>query len=110
MLRKIISATSPFQPGEVAELAADAPRVVRRHVANFEADYMRLGWKMFPSIRRVYVNARARTELGWKPRHDFAAVLGRVAAGGDFRSPLAQVVGSKGYHAQSFADGPYPVA
>ena len=25
-------------------------------------------------------------------------------------SPLARAVGSRGYHAQSFADGPYPVS
>lgn len=105
----IISATSPFQPNEVVELAADAPRVVRRHVPTFLADYAKLGWKMFPSIRRVYVNARARTELGWQPRHDFASVLARVCAGEDFRSPLARAIGSKGYHAVVFADGPFPV-
>jgi len=29
--------------------------------------------------------------------------------GEDHRSPLARAVGSKGYHAKSFADGPYPV-
>lgn len=105
----IISATTPFRPDEVVELAGDAPRVVRRHVPNFPADYERLGWKMFPSIRRVYVNARARTELGWQPRHDFASVLARVATGGDHRSVLARAVGSKGYHAEVFSDGPFPV-
>jgi len=25
------------------------------------------------------------------------------------RSPLAQAIGSKGYHAEAFAEGPYPV-
>jgi hypothetical protein len=32
-----------------------------------------------------------------------------VEAGGTAGSPLAQAVGSKGYHAAVFADGPYPV-
>jgi len=49
----------------------------------------------------VYVNERARTELGWTPRYDFAAVLQRVSAGEDPRSPLAVAVGAKGYHAVS---------
>jgi hypothetical protein len=25
------------------------------------------------------------------------------------RGPLAQTIGSKGYHAETFGDGPYPV-
>jgi hypothetical protein len=65
---------------------------------------------MFSSIDRVYVNERARTELGWKPRYDFRHVIDRLQAGDDLRSPLAQIIGSKGYHAKTFSDGPYPVA
>lgn len=33
----------------------------------------------------------------------------RLRTGGDHRSALAQAIGSKGYHATVFADGPYPV-
>jgi hypothetical protein len=64
---------------------------------------------MFPRIDRVYDNARSRTELGWRPRHDFQHVLDRLSRNEDFRSPLARLVGSKGYHSETFADGPYPV-
>jgi hypothetical protein len=32
-----------------------------------------------------------------------------LTSGGDPRSALARAVGSKGYHAETFADGPYPV-
>jgi UDP-glucose 4-epimerase len=105
----VISATTPFQPDDAAELAVDAPRVVRRRVPEYEAEYGRLGWKMFPTIGRVYVNERARRELGWRPRYDFGYVIERLREGEDFRSPLAQLVGSKGYHAEVFSDGPYPV-
>ena len=66
-------------------------------------------WKMLPSIDRVYVNERARNELGWRPKYDFRSILDRLKAGDDMRSPLARLVGSKGYHAQAFCDGPYPV-
>jgi hypothetical protein len=62
---------------------------------------------MFPGIDRVYVNARARSELGWTPRFDFGHVLDRLRAGEDPRSPLARAVGAKGYHAVS--TGPYTV-
>ena len=36
---------------------------------------------MVPAIDRVYVNERARRELGWRPRHDFASVIARLARG-----------------------------
>ena len=107
--RYIISATTPFSPEDLLELRADAPTVVRRRVPDYETEYDRRGWKMFPSIDRVYVNARARNELGWRPRSDFPSIIDRLRTGGEVSSPLARLVGSKGYHAEVFAEGPYPV-
>ena len=52
------------------------------------------------AIERVYVNARAREELGWAPRWDFRHALDRLAAGEPPRSELAAAVGAKGYHAE----------
>ena len=103
--RYIVSATTPFRREDLAELRTDAASVVRRYFPDYEAEYERRGWRMFPSIERVYVNARARAELGWEPRYDFRHVLDSLAAGEDPRSPLALAVGAKGYHAVSF--GPY---
>lgn len=105
----VVSATTPFRPEDLAELRADAPAVVRRRVPGYESEYARRGWSMFPSIGRVYVNDRARDELGWRPRYDFASLIDRLKSGDDPRSPLARAVGSKGYHAEVFDDGPYPV-
>jgi UDP-glucose 4-epimerase len=105
----IISATTPFRRSDLAELRVNAPRVVRQRVPDYEAEYDRRQWRMFPSIDRVYANERARNELGWVPRYDFNCILGQLKADEDMRSPLAQLVGSKGYHAQVFSDGPYPV-
>lgn len=96
--RYIISATPPLRPEDAAELRRDAPAAVSRRVPGWEAVYARLGWRMMPSIDRVYDNARARAELGWRPRHDFSAVLARAAETGDIRSPLARAIGAKGYH------------
>ena len=93
----IISATTPFRPEDLADLRVDAPRVLRKRVLEFEAEYERRGWNMLPSIERVYVNERARTELGWAPRYDFKYIINCLRAGGDPRSPLASLVGSKGY-------------
>ena len=108
--RYIISATTPFTPEDLSALRVDAPGVLKHRIPDYEAVYARLGWKMFPSIERVYVNARAREELGWRPRYDFESVIANLKAGEDPRSPLAQAVGSKGYHADQFAEGPYPLA
>lgn len=107
--RYIISATTPFLPDDLFDLRANAPLVVRRRVPDYEAEYARRGWQMFPSIDRVYVNDRARQDLGWRPRYDFRYVLDCLRAGDDPRSPLARAVGSKGYHTCKFAAGPYPV-
>ncbi len=105
----IISATSPFSPSDLAALRAGAGAVVRSYVPEYEAEYERRGWRMFPDIARVYVNERARLELGWEPRHDFRSVLRRLQQDQDPRSALALQIGSKGYHAEAFAEGPYPV-
>jgi hypothetical protein len=64
---------------------------------------------MVGGIDRVYVNDKARTELGWRPRHDFRALIARLKTNGDALSPLARQVGSKGYHGRAFSEGPYPV-
>ena len=94
----IVSATTPFTPDDLAGLRDDAPAVVRRLFPDYEAEYARRGWRMFPSIGRVYVNARARAALGWAPRYDFRSVLDALKSGADPRSPLALAIGAKGYH------------
>jgi UDP-glucose 4-epimerase len=99
--RYIISATTPFTRDDLSDLRTDAPAVVRRHHPDFERIYAGRGWRMFDRIERVYVNERARTELGWAPRYDFGHALERLAVGEDVRSPLARAVGAKGYHAES---------
>ena len=95
--RYIISATTPFLPDDLSALRTDAPRVLRRRVPEYEAEYARRGWSMFPVIDRVYFNERARSELGWQPRYDFRYVLEQLRSDEDPRSPLARIVGSKGY-------------
>lgn len=96
--RYIISATTPFTPGDLAALATDAPRVVERLVPEYAAVYAQRGWRMFPTIDRVYVNDRARRDLGWQPRLDFRRLVADLQAGRGPASDLAAAVGSKGYH------------
>jgi nucleoside-diphosphate-sugar epimerase len=96
--RYIISATTPFTRDDLFDLRANAPLVVKRSFPDYEEEYARRAWRMFPGIERVYVNDRARKELGWNPRYDFRRVLDSLKAGVDPRSPLSRGVGSKGYH------------
>jgi UDP-glucose 4-epimerase len=105
----IISATSPFRSEDLARLRSDTPHVVRKYVPEYEFEYARRGWKMFPNITRVYINERARKELRWRPEYDFCRLVHSLKFDEDVRSPLARQVGSKGYHPVQFAEGPYPV-
>jgi nucleoside-diphosphate-sugar epimerase len=107
--RYIISATTPFTPDDLMDLRVNAPLALKRKFPGYEDEYARRGWKMFPSIDRVYVNERARNDLGWRPRYDYGYVLEKLRSGDDPRSPLAIAVGAKGYHANEFSEGPYPV-
>ncbi len=107
--RYIVSATTPFTRDDLAALRGRADAVLRERVPAHAAPYRQLGYTMFGDIDRVYDNRLARDELGWRPATDFAGAVARVAAGADWRSPLAQAIGSKSYHSgRVFADGPYP--
>lgn len=105
----IISATTPFTRSHLAQLHTDAPAIIRSLYPECEALFGAQGWKLFPEIDRVYVNERARRELGWEPAYDFAHVLQSLRNGDDFRNGLARQVGSKGYHEEEFEEGPFPV-
>jgi UDP-glucose 4-epimerase len=107
--RYVISATSSFAPEHLSRLRTDAPGVVHALFPDCQELYRRRGWRMLPGIDRVYVNHRALKELAWRPRYDFGYVLGCLQREEDVFSPLARTVGSKGYHAQSFEQQPYPL-
>ena len=104
-----ISATTPFLPEDLAELTRDAPSVVERRAPGFAEIYQREQWRMFDVIGRVYVNEAARQDLNWRPKYDFAHALDCLRRNVDFTSPLARSIGSKGYHEQTFDNGPYPL-
>lgn len=103
--RYVVSATTPFGPDDLAELGRDAPAAVGRLFPGYREVYDRIGWRMFPRIGRVYVNARARADLGWQPRYDFGHALELLRKELPPRSALATSVGAKGYH--PVPTGPY---
>lgn len=99
--RYIVSATTPLRREDVALLRSDAAAVLRQRAPQALAEYARRGWQPFATLDRVYDNTLARHALGWQPRHDFHSVVARLAQqpiDADIRSPLARVIGSKGYH------------
>jgi len=107
--RYVVSATTPFRREDADELSINAADVLARRHPESSQIYARRGWKMFPGIGRVYDNALARAALGWQPRYDFTHATACLERGEDYRSPLAQAIGVKGYHARVFENGPYPV-
>jgi len=108
--RFIISCTSPFSKADAAQLGLDAPAVLAAYYPEYEEIYRLKGWRMFPTIGRVYDSSRALDSLGWVPQFTFAHAMRRLSQNLDYRSELAQQIGSKGYHTQKFEDGPYPVS
>ncbi|SFW70592.1 NAD-dependent epimerase/dehydratase family protein [Luteibacter sp. UNCMF366Tsu5.1] len=107
--RYIVSATTPFSRDDVIALREDATSVVRRLFPDVDALYAERGWKLLPSLDRVYDSRRATRDLGWRPKRDFAFVLDCLRRGEDFRSDMARAIGVKGYHDAVFEHGPYPV-
>lgn len=107
--RFIISATTPFQPGDTTALAHSAADVVAHYHPRYKSVFNARGWDMFPTIGRVYDNTKARTLLGWKPVHTFGHAIDQLELGKHYKSQLAIDIGSKGYHNVVFEDGPYPV-
>ena len=93
--RYIISATTPFARGDLAELRSDAPLVVRRF-SRIEDIYARRDWRLFPSIERVYVNTHARATSDGHPATT-SGMPGLPPGRHRPEKPLAVEIGAKGY-------------
>jgi UDP-glucose 4-epimerase len=64
----IVSATTPFTADDHEALGRDAAAVIWNRFPESRYIFAELGWSVFPTLDRVYVNARARSELNWQPR------------------------------------------
>lgn len=105
----IISAKSFLEKSDLSNLIEDAPAVILSKCPAYLSIYKHLDWKMFPSITRVYQSGKAQKILNWHPKYDFEFALTCLLEEKDYKSPLAKAVGIKGYHAEEFSEGPYPV-
>jgi UDP-glucose 4-epimerase len=77
----ILSAPTPFAPGDVAELKADAPAVIARYFPDAPALYARRGWTLPQTIDRVYDSRLAENILGFQCGTTFADVLDALRQG-----------------------------
>ncbi|MBW0014677.1 MAG: NAD(P)-dependent oxidoreductase [Mycobacterium sp.] len=100
--RYVVAATTPFTRDDLAELRTDAVPVFARRVPLAADVWRERGWRFPQRLDRVYVNTRARHELGWSPRFDLNAIAARVAHGDPVRTPLSQLVGVKEYACSSY--------
>ncbi len=108
--RYVISAPTPFTRDDRAALRRDAAAVIERRVPGTRAIYDARGYRLPETLGRVYDSARARRDLGWTPRFDFARVSRQIAKGQPIGSDLARRVGRKGYHREAFDGTPDPTA
>jgi nucleoside-diphosphate-sugar epimerase len=100
--RYVVSATTPFTREDLAQLRTDAASVFARRVPQAAAVWRERGWRFPDRLDRVYVNARARRDLGWRPRFDLDAIAARVATGASVQTPLSQLVGAKEYPGSAY--------
>jgi nucleoside-diphosphate-sugar epimerase len=103
--RYIISATTPFRREDLPQLRSDAAAIFARRVPLAASVWAERGWRFPSRLDRVYVNASARRELGWRPRFDMDAVARMIAAENTVHTPMARQVGSKAYVASSYHRG-----
>lgn len=97
----IITSSVPFQKSDLEELRSNPSKVIQKYyLEDYEKVYQSKGWKMFPSFDRMYINEKARRDLGWVPKYDFQYLLNCLKGGKPIKSEISQLVGSKGYHRQ----------
>jgi nucleoside-diphosphate-sugar epimerase len=71
----IVSGAVPFARGDEAALWADAAALLRVRVPALAAAFEARGWPLPARIDRVYDPGRIAAELGFVPRHGWAAAL-----------------------------------
>jgi len=103
--RYVVSATTPFSRQDMARLRTDAATVFAARAPLAAAAWQQRGWRFPDRLDRVYVNTRARHQLGWRPRFDLNAIAARVLRGKSVHTPLSQLVGSKEYDASPYHRG-----
>lgn len=100
--RYLVSATTPFFREDMAQLRINAATVFARRAPLAAAVWRELGWRFPDRLDRVYINTRARQDLGWRPGFDLDVIAARLSSGAPVRTPLSQLVGAKEYPGSSY--------
>ncbi len=74
----IISGKTPFQKEDCRLLATDLEKAIQLRMPALADAFQKRGWKLPPSIDRVYVSDLAEKELGWAPRYGFEEILDQL--------------------------------
>jgi nucleoside-diphosphate-sugar epimerase len=77
----ILSAPTPFDRADAAELKRDASAVIARHFPEAPTLYAKRGWTLPASLGRVYDASHAERRLGFRCRTGFAEVLSALREG-----------------------------
>ncbi|MFC9683554.1 NAD-dependent epimerase/dehydratase family protein [Streptomyces sp. NPDC056948] len=70
-----IAGPYPWRVEDRGQLWHDPAALITRRVPEISAGFGRHGWELPTSIDRVYVSARARAALGYRPRHGVRALM-----------------------------------
>jgi len=71
----VISAPTPFERGDCAELVRDAPAVIERRCPGLVERMAMQGWQVPPTVGRVYDASLSERELGFRARFGIDACL-----------------------------------
>lgn len=77
----IVSAPTPFERADAAQLKTDAPALIARHFPDAAALYAARGWTLPAHIGRVYDASAIERDLGFRCATDFAGVLAALREG-----------------------------
>lgn len=97
----IISAPPPFTKSDalLRSLDTDAAEAITKVRPLHAKMLLDRGWKLPTRLDRVYDSSKAIAELKWEPKYTFERALELVNEGKDWKSPLTEQVGKRGYHA-----------
>jgi UDP-glucose 4-epimerase len=74
-----VSAPTPFRPEDCRRLYEDAASLLLERYPWVRSEFAARAWQLPRSIDRVYVVDKAIAGLGYRPRHDFVALMKRPA-------------------------------
>lgn len=98
----IISSPPPFTKSDdlLRSLDSDAAEAIKKVLPVHAKMLLDHGWKLPSRLDRVYDSSKAIADLKWAPKYTFERAVELVNEGKDWKSPLTDQVGKRGYHAQ----------